>query len=85
MSRRRKAEKRKVLPDSKFKDIVVSKFMSCLMYDGKKSVAEKIVYSAFDIIKEKQSVEPTKVFHDAIDNVKPNLEVNTWFLLSFWL
>ena len=77
MSRRRKAEKRKVLPDSKFKDIVVSKFMSCLMYDGKKSVAEKIVYSAFDIIKEKQSVEPTKVFHDAIDNVKPNLEVRS--------
>ena len=77
MSRRRKAEKRKVLPDSKFKDIVVSKFMSCLMYDGKKSVAEKIVYSAFDIIKEKQNVEPTKVFHDAIDNVKPNLEVRS--------
>ena len=77
MSRRRKAEKRKVLPDSKFKDIVVSKFMSCLMYDGKKSVAEKIVYSAFDIIKEKQSIEPTKVFHDAIDNVKPNLEVRS--------
>ena len=50
MSRRRKAEKRPVLPDPKFKDVVVSKFMSCLMFDGKRSVAEKIVYGAFDVI-----------------------------------
>ena len=64
MSRRRKAEKRKVLPDSKFKDIVVSKFMSCLMYDGKKSVAEKIVYSAFDIIKEKQIGKIISIIND---------------------
>ncbi len=77
MSRRRKAEKRTVLPDSKFKDLVVSKFMSCLMYDGKRSVAEKIVYSAFDQIEKKQGIDPTKVFHDAIDNVKPNLEVRS--------
>jgi small subunit ribosomal protein S7 len=53
MSRRRKAEKRPVLPDPKFKDQVVSKFMSCLMYDGKRSIAEKIVYGAFDQIEEK--------------------------------
>jgi small subunit ribosomal protein S7 len=77
MSRRRKAEKRPVLPDPKFKDQVVSKFMSCLMYDGKRSIAEKIVYGAFDQIEEKVGVEPTKVFHDALDNVRPHLEVRS--------
>ena len=56
MSRRRKAEKRPVLPDPKFKDQVVSKFMSCLMYDGKRSIAEKIVYGAFDQVEEKVGV-----------------------------
>ena len=65
MSRRHRAEKRPVLPDAKFKDTVVSKFMSCLMYDGKRSVAEKIVYGAFDRIQEKSGNEPVKVFHDA--------------------
>ena len=74
MSRRRKAEKRPVLPDPKFKDQVVSKFMSCLMYDGKRSIAEKIVYGAFDEIEEKVGVEPTKVVHDALDNVRPHLD-----------
>ena len=73
MSRRRKAEKRPVLPDPKFKDQVVSKFMSCLMFDGKRSVAEKIVYGAFDQIEAKVGVEPTKIFHDALDNVRPHL------------
>ena len=58
MSRRRKAEKRPVLPDPKYKDVVVSKFMSCLMFDGKRSVAEKIVYGAFDQIESKVGVEP---------------------------
>ena len=77
MSRRRKAEKRPVLPDPKFKDQVVSKFMSCLMYDGKRSTAEKIVYGAFDQIEAKIGVEPTKVFHDALDNVRPHLEVRS--------
>jgi len=77
MSRRRKAEKRPVLPDPKFKDVVVSKFMSCLMYDGKRSVAEKIVYGAFDQIESKSGVEPTKVFHDALENVRPHLEVRS--------
>ena len=62
MSRRHRAEKRPVLPDAKFKDTVVSKFMSCLMYDGKRSVAEKIVYGAFDRIQEKSGNEPVKVF-----------------------
>ena len=77
MSRRHRAEKRPVLPDPKFKDTVVSKFMSCLMFDGKRSVAEKIVYGAFDRIQEKSGNEPVKVFHDALENVRPNLEVRS--------
>ena len=77
MSRRHRAEKRPVLPDPKFKDAVVSKFMSCLMFDGKRSVAEKIVYGAFDRIQEKSGNEPVKVFHDALENVRPHLEVRS--------
>ena len=77
MSRRHRAEKRPVLPDPKFKDTVVSKFMSCLMFDGKRSVAEKIVYGAFDRIQEKSGSEPVKVFHDALENVRPHLEVRS--------
>ena len=77
MSRRHRAEKRPVLPDPKFKDTVVSKFMSCLMFDGKRSVAEKIVYGAFDRIQEKSGNEPVKVFHDALENVRPHLEVRS--------
>ena len=77
MSRRHRAVKRPVLPDPKFKDAVVSKFMSCLMYDGKRSIAEKIVYGAFDRIEAKSGNEPVKVFHDALENVRPNLEVRS--------
>ena len=77
MSRRHRAEKRPVLPDPKFKDTVVSKFMSCLMYDGKRSVAERIVYGAFDRIESKSGNEPVKVFHDALENVRPHLEVRS--------
>ncbi|ADE40630.1 30S ribosomal protein S7 [Candidatus Puniceispirillum marinum] len=77
MSRRHRAVKRPVLPDPKFKDTVVSKFMSCLMYDGKRSIAEKIVYGAFDRIESKSGNEPVKVFHDALENVRPNLEVRS--------
>ena len=77
MSRRHRAEKRPVLPDPKFNDAVVSKFMSCLMYDGKRSVAEKIVYGAFDKIESKSGNEPVKVFHDALENVRPHLEVRS--------
>ena len=77
MSRRHRAEKRPVLPDPKFKDTVVSKFMSCLMFDGKRSVAEKIVYGAFDRIQKKSGTEPVKVFHDALENVRPHLEVRS--------
>ena len=77
MSRRHRAEKRLVLPDPKFKDIIVSKFMSCLMFDGKRSIAEKIVYGAFDRIEKKSGNEPVKIFHDALENVRPHLEVRS--------
>jgi small subunit ribosomal protein S7 len=77
MSRRRTADKREVLPDPKFGDIVVSKFMNCLMYQGKKSVAEGIVYGAFDQIQKKSGQDPIRVFHDALGNVKPQLEVRS--------
>ena len=77
MSRRHSAEKRPAMADPKFGDTVVSKFMSCLMYDGKRSVAERIVYGAFDKIQERSGNEAIKVFHNALENVRPNLEVRS--------
>jgi small subunit ribosomal protein S7 len=77
MSRRHSAEKREVLPDAKFGDVVVSKFMNSLMYEGKKSVAESIVYGAFDRIQAKSGRNPVEVFHAALDNVKPAIEVRS--------
>jgi small subunit ribosomal protein S7 len=77
MSRRHAAEKREVLPDAKFGDIVLTKFMNSLMYAGRKSVAEAIVYGAFDTIEKKTSQDPVKVFHEALGNVKPDLEVRS--------
>ncbi len=77
MSRRHAAEKREVLPDPKFGDIVVAKFMNSLMFDGKKSVAERIVYGAFDAVEGKLKREPLNVFHEALDNVKPAVEVRS--------
>jgi small subunit ribosomal protein S7 len=77
MSRRHAAEKREVLPDAKFGDIVLTKFMNSLMHHGKKSVAETIVYGALDTIERKAKADPVKVFHDAIDNVKPAVEVRS--------
>lgn len=77
MSRRHAAEKRKVLPDAKFKDLVVTKFMNALMKDGKKSAAEGIVYGAFDIVQKKGGQDPLQVFHEAIANVKPMIEVRS--------
>ena len=77
MSRRHAAEKRKIIPDPKFGDLVVSKFTNCLMLDGKKSVAEGILYGAFDIIEKKAGTDPLKAFHEAIDNVKPAIEVRS--------
>ena len=77
MSRRHRAEKREVLPDPKFGDVVLSKFMSNLMYDGKKSVAEGIVYGAFDRVEGRAKQDPIRVFHEALDNVKPEVEVRS--------
>ncbi|MEL6364827.1 MAG: 30S ribosomal protein S7 [Pseudomonadota bacterium] len=77
MSRRRRAEKREVLPDPKFGDQTISKFMNYIMLDGKKSAAEKIVYGAFDRIHEKVRREPVELFHEAIGNVTPSIEVRS--------
>jgi len=77
MSRRHAAEKREILPDPKYGDLVVSKFTNNLMLDGKKSVAEKIVYGAFDLMAERGAADPLKTFHEAIDNVKPAVEVRS--------
>ncbi|MCX5581706.1 30S ribosomal protein S7 [Kaistia terrae] len=77
MSRRHSAEKREIIPDPKFGDIVVTKFMNAVMYDGKKSVAEGIVYGAFDIIQNRTKQEPVVVFRQALENVAPHIEVRS--------
>ena len=77
MSRRRRPEKREILPDPKFGDIVLSKFMNSVMLDGKKSVAEGIVYGALDNVEARLKREPIGVFHDALNNVKPGIEVRS--------
>ncbi|PKP68574.1 MAG: 30S ribosomal protein S7 [Alphaproteobacteria bacterium HGW-Alphaproteobacteria-4] len=77
MSRRHAAEKREVLPDAKYGDRVVTKFMNNLMIDGKKSVAERIVYSALERVEGKLKRAPVEAFHEALDNVKPSLEVRS--------
>ena len=74
MSRKRKAPVRKVYPDPKFHSEIVSKFINSIMYDGKRSTAEKILYDALDKIKSKNKEDPLKIFNTAIGNVKPNLE-----------
>ena len=74
MSRKRKAPVRKVYPDPKFNSEIVSKFINSIMYDGKRSTAEKILYDALDKIKSKNNEDPLKIFNTAISNVKPNLE-----------
>ena len=77
MSRRHRAEKREINPDPTFGDLVVSKFMNNLMNAGKKSVAESIVYGALDRIQSKTKQEPLGVFHQALDNVAPAIEVRS--------
>ena len=74
MSRKRKAPQRKIYPDPRFHSEVVSKFINSIMYDGKRSTAEKILYDALDKIKSKNKEDPIKIFNSAISNVKPNLE-----------
>ena len=77
MSRRRAAVKREVIPDAKFGDQVIAKFINCVMLKGNKATAEGIVYGAFDIVTKKTGQDAVKVFHDAVDNVKPAVEVRS--------
>jgi small subunit ribosomal protein S7 len=77
MSRRHAAEKRQVLPDAKFGDQVLTKFMNNLMIDGKKSVAETIVYNALERVEQRLKRSPIEVFHEALENIKPSVEVKS--------
>ena len=77
MSRRHAAEKRQVLPDAKFGDMILTKFMNNLMIDGKKAVAERNVYNAFDLVEGKLKRAPVEVFHEALENIKPAVEVRS--------
>ncbi len=77
MSRRHSAEKREVLPDAKYGDRVLTKFMNNLMLDGKKSVAERIVYGALDRVEAKTKRSAVEVFHEALENIKPSVEVRS--------
>jgi small subunit ribosomal protein S7 len=77
MSRRHSAEKREFVPDAKYGDLVVAKFMNSIMYEGKKSVAESIVYGAFDQIEQKAKADPLGVFKQALENVAPAIEVRS--------
>jgi small subunit ribosomal protein S7 len=77
MPRRREVPKRKIIPDPKYKDKLVSKFTNTLMFDGKKAVAEGILYGAFDVIGERFKEDPVEVFRKALDNTKPKLEVKS--------
>jgi small subunit ribosomal protein S7 len=77
MSRRHRAEKREVIPDPKYGDLVLTKFMNSLMYEGKKSVAEHIVYGALTRIEQRAKRDAIQLFHEALDNVKPAIEVRS--------
>ena len=77
MSRRHAAEKRVVLPDAKFGDLILTKFMNNLMIDGKKAVAERIVYNAFDRVEAKLKKSPVEVFHESLELIKPSVEVRS--------
>jgi small subunit ribosomal protein S7 len=77
MSRRHRAEKRDIIPDPKYGDLVLTKFMNSLMYEGKKSAAERIVYAALEKIESKAKRDAIQMFHEALDNVKPAIEVRS--------
>ncbi len=77
MARRRRPEKRIILPDPKFGDVVLSKFMNSVMLDGKKATAEGIVYSALQTVEDRSKKDPVQTFHDALNNVKPGIEVRS--------
>ena len=75
MSRKNRAPKRIFYPDSQYGSAILSKFINFIMYDGKRSTAEKTIYSAFEQIKKKTKEDPIKIFNEAINNIRPNLEV----------
>jgi small subunit ribosomal protein S7 len=77
MPRRREVPARHILPDAKYENMLVAKFIKSIMRDGKKSTAEKILYGAFDIIEEKTKESPVKLFEQAVDNVRPQIEVKS--------
>ena len=77
MSRRHSAERREIIPDAKYGDVVLTKFMNSVMYEGKKSVAERIVYGAFDIVEGRAKSDPLELFKQALDNVAPAIEVRS--------
>jgi small subunit ribosomal protein S7 len=77
MSRRREAEKRKILPDPRYNDRILAKFINAVMLQGKKSIAEGIVYGSFEIIEKRMKEEPLRVFKKALENVKPAVEVKS--------
>jgi|TARA_B110000014_G_scaffold250989_1_gene227812 small subunit ribosomal protein S7 len=77
MSRKNKAPQRTIYPDPKHGSLILSKFINFMMYDGEKGIAEKIIYKALDQIKKKTNEDPIKVFNDAINKVRPNLEVRS--------
>ena len=77
MSRKRKAPKRIFYPEAKYQSLVLSKFINIIMYGGNKATAEKIIYTALDQIKDKTKENPIKTFNDAINNIRPNLEVRS--------
>jgi small subunit ribosomal protein S7 len=77
MPRRRAAEKREIIPDAKYGDAVIAKFVNCLMLEGKKSVAESIVYGALDRMNQRTKQDAVKLFHEALNNVKPAVEVRS--------
>ena len=77
MSRRHLAEKRKVHPDPRYGNVIVMKFINCMMVDGKKSTAERQVYGAFDLLEKKYKVDPLSAFSEAVDNIMPDIEVRS--------
>ena len=77
MSRKNSAPKRIFYPDPKYGSLILSKFINFIMYDGKKAAAEKIIYTTFKQIKDKAKEDPIKIFNDAINNIRPNLEVRS--------
>ena len=77
MARRREAEKREIIPDPKFNNVLVARFINCVLKQGKKSLAERVVYSALDQIEDKTKEDPIKVFKKAVDNAAPILEVRS--------